>query len=131
MRKALAFATLALLFLAFVAFALSFGHAATTSKKNQAFGLEAMQINPNAYLLASVSDATVIEGAHDDLYTNVRFSPYGTPLFYDETVLFCGNEMTSFEGKRRAIVIVYRKVASTMFKGIACHDLEGAFEVTK
>lgn len=128
-KQAIAFITLVLIFLAFVAFAISFGHASNTSKNHKALGLEQMEINPNSYLLASVADVTVISGEKDDLYTNVRFSPYGTALFYDETVLFCGNETASFEGKRRALVVVYRRVATHTFKGIACHDLTNVFEV--
>lgn len=126
-------AVIALAWLVLIWFLLMHGlgqrsNGAVTSKQQNSVGIQET-LNPNAYLLASVADATVLEGDRNDLYTNVRFSPYGTPLFYDETVLFCGNEMQEFTGRRRALVIVYRKVVTRAHKGIACHDLVSVFEV--
>lgn len=130
MRKVYAFITLALFFLAFVAFAISFGRAATTGKNRaNSLGVTEVYTNPNVYMFGVLTDGTIIGGDHDDIYTNVRFQPYATMGLYDESILLCGNEAESFKGKHGPLLMTYHRIASRAFKGIACHDLVSVFEV--
>ena len=130
-RQALAFIVLTLFFLAFVAFAISFGYASPV-KKNRAntLGIGEVYTNPNRYLLASIIEGAIIRGNTDsDHYTNIRFQPYNTMSLYDETILFCGDQSAWFNGKRGPVVVTYETRAHKMFKGIACHELDSVFEV--
>lgn len=130
MKKVYAFITLALIFLAFVAFAITFGRAATTGKNRaNSLGVTEVYTNPNVYLFGVLTDGTIIGGDHDDIYTNIRVQPYATMGLYDESILLCGNEAESFKGKHGPLLITYHRVASRAFKGIACHDLVSVFEV--
>lgn len=63
------------------------------------------------------------------VYTNISFQPYKTMSLYDEPVLFCGDVSDSFNGKRGALVVTYRRQATLNYRGVGCHELESVFEV--
>lgn len=130
-KQALGFVILALVFLVFVAFAITFGHAATTSKsRSNSLGVEEVYTNPNTYLFALPVDGVTMRGKNDsDLYTNIRFQPYNTMSLYTESVLFCGAVGDQFNGKRGPLVVTYETRAHKTYRGIACHELESVFEV--
>ena len=132
-RQALAFITLALLFLGFVAVFIATGRAATTVKnRKNSIGIDEVYTNPNRYLFATVIAGSIIRGKSDaDLYTVVRVQPYNTMSLYDETVMFCGNMAEEFRGKRGPLVITYETRSHKMFQGIACHELYSVFMVPK
>lgn len=130
MRKVYAFITLALLFLAFVAFAITFGHAATTGKNRaNSLGVIIPDDNQNIYMFGMPVDGKVFECAKDEICTNVAFRPYNTDMLHTESVLFCGNEEASFKGKKGALVVTYRRQGSRNYGGVSCHDLTSVFEV--
>lgn len=120
-------ATLAAFVVTFYLFAVMFsiGHCAPTSNRPNSIGADKLYVNPYSYRLALPIDGQVLEGK----YTNIRFWPYATPELYDETILFCGDVTSFFDGKSHPVVMTYRTQASHMYKGIPCHDLISVFEV--
>jgi len=88
-------------------------------------GVTDVYVNPNTYTLALPLAASVMDGA-----TSVRFQPFATAALYDETVLFCGDDVPEqFAGTRGPVVIIYETRAHKMFHGVACHTLKAVFEV--
>jgi hypothetical protein len=119
------FTSVAILFLIIAAVLIATGHASTTKARPNSLGVLETYQNPNQYLLALPVDGQILEGQ----YTNIRFQPFATAALYDETLLFCGNVAYMFDGKRGPVVVTYRKQASRLYKGVACHDLIAVFEV--
>ena len=105
-----------------------YANAMTTNNRQNAIGAVIESKNMNTYLFAVPIAGQIIE--HDEeVVTNVRFQPYGTPALYDETVLFCGDVSESFNGKTGILVVTYRRQATLNYKGIGCHELDSVFEV--
>jgi len=105
-----------------------YADATTTNNRQNTLGAAIESKNMNTYLFAVPIAGQIIE--HDDeVVTNVRFQPYGTPALYDETVLFCGDVSGYFAGKSGPLVITYHTIAHRSFQGIACHDIVSVFEV--
>lgn len=82
--------------------------------------------NPNIYMYASVAchgemDCGVFERG-GKVATAVNFSPAHTSLQFTEEVLFCGDVADSFQ-QRGPLVITYRRAASAIVAGVACHML--------
>ena len=112
-------------FLVFLAmFMVVLGHAETTKARPNSLGVPEIVTNPYTYILGLPIDGQVLEGK----YTNIRLWPYGAPALYDVSILFCGDVTYSFH-KKGVLVVTYRIQASHMYKGIACHELLGVFEV--
>lgn len=99
---------------------------ASNQEKNRpnSLGVSEQYQNPNAYLFAIPTDGTIMDGA-----TNIRFQPYATAALYDESVLFCGDVSSYFDGKRGPLVVTYRREAARKYKGVGCHELISVFEV--
>jgi hypothetical protein len=112
----------ALSFLVLAAVLIATGHASTTQNHSNSLGVSEIYTNPNRYLLALPVEGQILEG-----YTNIRFKPYATYALYDETVLFCGDVTSFFEGKQGVLVITYRARSSRMYKGIGCHEMISVF----
>ncbi len=85
--------------------------------------------NENIYMFGLPVDGAVFECARGEICTNVTFRPYNTDLLHTESILFCGNEAVSFEGKMGALVVTYRRQGSRIYGGVACHELQSVFEV--
>jgi hypothetical protein len=103
-------------------------NATATNNRQNTFGAVIESKNTNTYLFAVPIAGQIIE--HDEeVVTNVRFQPYGTPALYDETVLFCGDVSGYFAGKSGPLVITYHTIAHRLFQGVACHDIVSVFEV--
>ena len=103
---------------------IALGHAETTKARPNSLGVPEIVTNPYTYILGLPIDGQVLEGK----YTNIRLWPYGAPALYDVSILFCGDVTYSFH-KKGVLVVTYRIQASHTYKGIACHDLLGVFEV--
>ena len=105
-----------------------YADATTTNNRQNTLGAVIESKNMNTYLFAVPIAGQIIE--HDEeVVTNVRFQPYGTPALYDESVLFCGDVSGYFAGKSGPLVITYHTIAHHLFQGIACHDIVSVFEV--
>jgi hypothetical protein len=102
----------------------SLGHCETTKERLNSIGADQLVTNPYTYILGLPIDGQVLEGK----YTTIRLWPYGASALYDVSILFCGDVTYSFH-KKGVVVVTYRIQASHTYKGIACHDLLGVFEV--
>jgi hypothetical protein len=87
------------------------------------------QPNPMAYLYGAAINGTIL-GSANDMYTNVRFQPSHTPVLYDISVLFCGDESQSFRNAVGPIVVTYKKLSVRSYQGIGCHELISVDRVT-
>lgn len=101
-------------------------HCSTSKPRPNSLGVVQEYTNPNTYLFAEPVEVTVMRDEKDRSYTNVRFMPYNTAAYFDETVLFCG---VVSDWKPVPVVVTYRTQASRMYRGIACHDFISTFEV--
>lgn len=119
---------LSMLTVSFLLFGIMFcvGHTSTTGNRPNSIGADKIYVNPYSYHLALPIDGQVLEGK----YTNIRFWPYGTPDLYDESVLFCGDVESEFNGRKGVLVITFRTQASHLYRGVPCHELINVFEVT-
>lgn len=124
-KKVFAFALLAIAVLMLFIVVIATGRADTTGNRPNSIGADKIYVNPYSYRLALLIDGQVLEGK----YTNIRFWPYGTPDLYDESVLFCGNVESEFNGRRGVLVITFRTQASRLYRGVPCHELISVFEV--
>jgi len=121
----------ALIVSVFLAFMLLFavliatGHAMPTKDRPNSIGADVIYTNPYSYRLVLPIDGQVWEGK----YTSIRFWPYGTPELYDESLLFCGDVSSTFNGRKGVLVLTFRTQASHLYKGVACHELISVFEV--
>jgi hypothetical protein len=109
---------LALLTLAFV----SVVHCAVTTRHENSLGVPMYTSNPLMYVagsLATNQDAV----SNIDGNLNIRISPLGTYMLYDESVLFCGLPMDKFQGVTEPFVIAYERVARKTVQGVGCHEL--------
>lgn len=100
-------------------------HAEPAMPRPNSLGVEQTYTNTNTYLLAVPLEANFLQGK----YVSIRFAPYNTTALYDETVLFCGTDLSEFEGKNGVVVVTYETRAHVMYKGIGCHRLVSVFEV--
>ncbi len=116
----------ALTFLILAAVLIATGHTSPTKARPNTLGVSEVYTNPYTYLVALPMDGQVLEGK----YTNIRFAPYAAADFYDVSILFCGNIVERFDGKKGILAVTYRTQASRTYKGIACHDFVSAFEVS-
>jgi hypothetical protein len=125
MKSLLAFALLAFVLVTSV-------FAATTTSKTPNSISGKVYVNPYVYLYGRVIDGAILRGDKDDeFYTTIRIQPAGTPLLYDESILFCGNAADFFNSTAGPIVIVYERVAHHVFHGVACHDIRSVNEVVQ
>jgi hypothetical protein len=78
--------------------------------------------NPLAYLAGSIAtNQDAVSNVDGNL--NVRMSPLGTYMLYDESVLLCGLPMDKFQGITEPFVLTYERVARRTVQGIGCHVL--------
>jgi hypothetical protein len=89
-------------------------------------GVSEIYQNPNTYLIAEPVEVTFMRDEKERIYTNVRFQPFNTAAFFDESILFCG---TVEDLKRLPMAVTYLTRASLMYKGIACHEFVSAYEI--
>jgi len=116
---------LVILSIALIALAVDKLHAEPTKHIENGIGVPEYTSNPWSYILALPLDGEVLDGK----YTNVRVSPFGAPMLYDENLLLCGDVSETFNGKMGTLVFVYRTQASRVYQGVACHELKSIFEV--
>jgi hypothetical protein len=81
--------------------------------------------NSYSYLVALPIGGEILDGK----FTNIRFSPYGAPILFDYSLLFCGDVSDKFTGKQGVLAITYETRAHAMYRGVACRELLGVFEV--
>jgi hypothetical protein len=96
---------------------------ATTSSHNS-LGTVSYGANPLMYNAGSVKSIDVIDGN-----LNLRFLPLGTYAMYDENILLCGKPVKLFEGVTEPFVLVYRRQASHLVRGVGCHELQGVYSL--
>jgi hypothetical protein len=125
MSKVTAYIFIILIVLAMFGVCVSLAHGSTTHPRPNSLGVEQVYTNTNAYLFGLPIDGQILEGA----VTNIRFQPYNTMELYDESVLFCGNVTTEFNGKVGPVVVTYDRIGHRLYRGVACHDLVSVFEV--
>jgi hypothetical protein len=106
----------------------------TKSNRPNNLGIEQFYVNPNIYLFAGLAcgangGCSLMKDSQERYYTSVKFQPYNTPEIYEEPVLFCGNVVEQFQNRAGALVITYRRQATTSFRGIGCHELISVFDV--
>lgn len=103
-------------------------HCATGTTRRNSLGVVIGADNPNVYLLATIADGTRLGDGHKEA-TNIRFSPAYTPMLYSETVMFCGNQAERFNDLPGLVIVTYRRAASSLYRGVACHELIGVTPV--
>jgi hypothetical protein len=127
MRKIVAgVIALALAFLVLAAVLIATGRASTAKARPNSLGVSEVYQNPNTYLIAEPVEVTFMRDEKERIYTNVRFQPFNTAAYYDESILFCGS-VEAF--KRVPMAITYLTRAGRMYKGIACHEFVSAYEM--
>lgn len=126
MPKHLAIMLLILILLMSLGLCVAIADAAASVPRPNILGVTEVMANPNTYLLAVPIEATALEGGK---YYTIRFAPYNTYSLFDESVLFCGDVIPQFKGKNGVLVLTFTTRASTMFKGVGCHELISVFEV--
>lgn len=117
--KFMAMILLVFLLLMFGSCGLMLAHGATRQSKS-ALGTVQEYTNPNVYLYGAIIDGTILGPERN--FTNVRFQPSHSFLFYSETILFCGDQSEPFRFMRGPIVVTYKRVAHKSYQGVACHD---------
>ena len=96
---------------------------ATSSNRNS-LGTISYDANPLMYNAGSVKSVDVVDGN-----LNLRFSPLGTYEMYDENILLCGRPVSMFAGVTEPFMLVYRRQASRLVRGVGCHDLQGVYSL--
>jgi hypothetical protein len=97
----------------------------TTNTRPNSIGIPEYVLNPYSYLVALPIDGEILDGR----FTNIRFSPYGAPMLFDSSLLFCGDVADRFTGKQGVLAITYETRAHAMYQGVACRELLGVFEI--
>jgi hypothetical protein len=97
----------------------------SVANRTDSLGLPQDLLNPYSYILGLPVDGQVLEGKA----TVIRVQPYGAPLLLDQSLTFCGDVTDKFDGKVGPLVIAYETQAHTLYRGVACHDVLGVFEV--
>ena len=78
--------------------------------------------NPLMYVAGSIAtNQDALTNVDGNL--NIRMSPLGTYMLYDESVLFCGLPIDKFQGITEPFVITYERVSHRSVQGIGCHVL--------
>jgi len=108
------------------ALAVARAYASPSKPRPNTLGVNEIYQNPNTYLIAEPVEVTFMRDEKERTYTNVRFQPFNTAAYFDESILFCG---TVDDLKRLPMAITYLTRAGQMYKGIACHEFISAFEV--
>ncbi len=117
----------ALLFMFVAAVAILTGHAATSSKHDNAIGSIQYFDNPNIY---QVGKAVGLAYVGQSKAFTVRIQPLATYSLFTEDVLLCeGAEL--FAGKENPLVLTYRRQASRLIDGVGCHTLVRVDEMKK
>ena len=109
--------------------ALAFDSHCMPARHDNNIGAVIADDNTNIYLIGLPVDGKVFECRKNAICTNITFRPYNTDLLHTESILFCGNEVTSFAGKTGVLALAYRRQGSYANGGVACHDLISVFEV--
>lgn len=119
---------LALLFIAFLCFvAVVEGHCSVTTKTNS-IGIPVYDENPYMYTVGAIVGGDVIV-SDKSIAVSLRLHPYGTPLLFDQNVVFCGKEAAvkllgdNNELREGWLVFTYYRAASRTVDGIGCHML--------
>ena len=100
----------------------TYAHCATGKKHDNSLGTVMYTTNPLTYLAGNlVTSQEPISNVDGNL--NLRISPLGTYMLYDESVLLCGLPMDKFQGITEPFVLVYERVARRTVQGVGCHVL--------
>lgn len=131
-KIAIYFAFLAILFMCLCGLFIATGHATTTTsaKKSNVFGAQTLVVDPNVTLVASLLSGEVHEDTDGRQGFNLRLHPKYTYGLFDESIMFCGDIRPMMENKfTRFQAYTYRRAASRLIDGIACHALVGVDDV--
>lgn len=110
------------LLLGFILMVVLSGHCAVGTRHANSLGVPMYTSNPLAYLAGSIAtNQDAVSNVDGNL--NVRMSPLGTYMLYDESVLLCGLPMDKFQGITEPFVLTYERVARRTVQGIGCHVL--------
>ena len=94
-------------------------HCSTT--KPQVNSLGVLQYNDNPLIYEAVQ--TIAEVTEVDGNMNLRVKPVGTYMLYDEIIMLCGLPIDKFSGVDEPFVMTYKRQATRMAEGVACHEL--------
>lgn len=79
--------------------------------------------NPYSYIYGSVAKGNLIQDGRGRFATNVTFQPRYASEVFSESVLFCGNRATAFNGLDGPVVVTYKRIPHQMLRGVPCFDL--------
>ena len=96
-------------------------HCQPVTTKPQTNSLGTLSYNDNPYIYEAVQ--MIAEVTEVDGNMNLRVKPVGTYMLYDDIVLLCGMPVEKFNGITEPFLMTYRRQASHMVHGVACHDL--------
>ena len=95
---------------------------AVTTRHENSLGIPMYTSNPLMYMAGSLAmNQDAVSNIDGNL--NIRISPLGTYMLYDESVLFCGLPVDKFQGVTEPFVMAYERVARRTVQGIGCHAL--------
>jgi hypothetical protein len=95
-------------------------HCSTAGDKHPN-SLGTLSYNDNPLMYEAVQ--TIAEVTEVDGNMNLRVKPVGTYMLYDDIILLCGMPTEKFNGITEPFLMTYRRQASHMVRGVACHDL--------
>jgi hypothetical protein len=107
-------------------------NAKTSAQQQQSeLGSLVLTENPNMYYVGEIIEGDVI-GSGNNVSISLRIHPLGTYLLFDENLVFCGREaipklLTDQEHLKDGwVAFTYRRQASRLVEGVACHTLISA-----
>jgi hypothetical protein len=105
----------------------SFAHCTRTSHETS-FGAVINDIDPNVAIVASVVSGEIHTEENGQANTNLRIHPRFMYGLFDESILFCGNEVgrvTNPDGRilQGFYAFTYRRTALRLVDGVPCFRL--------
>ena len=94
-------------------------------------------VNPHTYQLGTTDEVYLAAPEKHKIWTVVVWRPAGTPLLYQETLLFCSDVTSKFENVRaddELVLIFSRAVEVARMDGprpniVACRNLEQVIQI--
>jgi hypothetical protein len=78
-----------------------------------------------------IVDGSVVKSRKGRVAVNLHVQPYGTFELYTEQVLLCGEPTDALRHASGPIVLVYKRVATEMIDGVACHEFKDVFHLAE
>ncbi len=104
----------------------------TTTKNQNSLGVVISPINPNIAIVGSLVSGEMVEDADGRQGTSIRIHPVDVYSFYDEGIVFCGDESARVTNDghllKGDLVFIYRREAPRLIEGVPCFTLRAVYK---